>query len=246
MLQCETYCQLRSNVKAPIDTGFLRQVEDKIRVLSPYRTMRFRSSTNAEDLESYNGAGLYESHTGTVGSSDASIDEAIKKVWASLWTLNGYEVRAFFRINQLNVAMGILVHRAFPDEGANGVAITRNIYNDNLPGITINAQIDEVSVVSPPAGFVADQCIFHLVIADAFERPAIEYISRSNVSGGKAVLTEAEIVLLAKHCWNIRNHFCLEFNPLCGFGSPGDAMDIEFKFDGPERKLYIKQARPYR
>ena len=91
--------------------------------------------------------------------------------------------------------MGILVHRSFPDEKANGVAITRNIYNPNLSAYTINVQVDEISVVNPPQGYTADQFLFYIT-PDAYTNPAIEYISHSNATGGESVLSQDEIVLL--------------------------------------------------
>ena len=47
-----------------------------------------RSSTNAEDLTGFNGAGLYESVTlkGSASSDPKQVGAAIKKVWASVWS----------------------------------------------------------------------------------------------------------------------------------------------------------------
>ncbi len=52
---------------APIDAGFLATLETKLDAEFPDTRMRFRSSTNAEDLEGFSGAGLYESASGQVG-----------------------------------------------------------------------------------------------------------------------------------------------------------------------------------
>ena len=48
--------------------------------------------------------------------------------------------------------MAILVHRSFPDEEANGVAITGNIYLPLLTAYTINVQIKDISVVLTSSG----------------------------------------------------------------------------------------------
>jgi hypothetical protein len=142
--------------------------------------------------------------------------------------------------------MGILVHRSFPDELANGVAITRNIYNPNLWGVTINIQFGEISVVHPPPSLTCDQIVFYTFYDDPYSNPVIEYLSRSNVMGGNSVLTNEEITLLARYLVTIKTWFYL--NVYQGWQKtpfPYFAMDVEFKFDSPDRKLYIKQARPY-
>lgn len=235
--------QLRDTIiNAPLDKQFLREVEEKIRTVGNYKRMRFRSSTNVEDIEGFNGAGLYESHTGVIDDSKNTVEKAIKKVFSSLWTLRGFEERDYFKIDHNSAAMAILVHRSFPDEEANGVAITGNIYLKLLPAYTVNVQIKEISVVSPPQGVIADQFLFHITSNDAFENPVIEYISKSNVNNGEPVMTNDEIVLLAKWLSAINQHFYRIFQP--SVPSALFMMDVEFKLD-EERKLCIKQARPY-
>ena len=71
---------------------------------------------------------------------DRPMDEAMKKVWASLWSYGAYMERQYFGINQRTVYMGILVHRSFPEEQINGVAITKNLYRDSYFGYVVNAQ----------------------------------------------------------------------------------------------------------
>jgi len=141
--------------------------------------------------------------------------------------------------------MGILVHRSFSDEQANGVAITKNIYFPYVPAYTINVQIKGISVVSPPQGFIADQLLFHVFNSDAYQNPAIEFISHSNVNDGISVLTEAETAQLARWLTAIKQRFYYSIFKNTQLDYYQFAMDVEFKFDGPDRKLYIKQARPY-
>jgi hypothetical protein len=240
--------QVRDTIESSkLDAALLSAVEAKIRSLSSYTSMRFRSSTNAEDLDEFNGAGLYGSFTGKLGDPSRSIESAVKKVWASLWNIRSVDERDYFRIDQRTVAMGILVHRSFPDELANGVAITKNIYNENLWGLTVNVQRGEVSVVDPPQGVISDQLIFYTMYENPFDTPVIEYLSHSSLTGGKPVLSEEHITELALHLSLIKTWFYLyvykgwQLTPY-----PSFAMDVEFKFDAPGGKLYIKQARPYR
>lgn len=242
---------LRNKIEnAPIDPEFLSMVENKIISSSTFRRIRFRSSTNAEDLAFFNGAGLYDSKTGIIGDGDKSVAQAIRQVWASVWNLRAFEEREFYKIDHETVAMGILAHRSFPDEEANGVAVTRNLYHDRFHGFTVNVQEGEISVVSPPPGVTSEQFVFLTYNPDGrdvYDEPHIEYISNSNINNGKLVLNQAESVLLARNLQFIKLHFyysVFDRDTLGEFTNFG--MDVEFKLDGPERALYIKQARPYR
>lgn len=232
-------------IGAPLDTVFVSDVENKIRSMGTFQRMRFRSSTNAEDIESFNGAGLYDSYTGDLTDSRKSVAEAIKKTFASLWTLRGFDEREYFKIDQRSVAMGILVHRSFPDEEVNGVAITGNIYKPEVSAFTINAQIDEISIVKPPPGCISDQLLFYLYSNDAFDKPVIEYITTSNMNNKVPVMSESEIVNLAKWLNAIKRHFYFNVFSSTGSSYTTFSMDVEFKLDQGTRKLYIKQARPY-
>ncbi|NJK84674.1 MAG: hypothetical protein HC906_00485 [Bacteroidales bacterium] len=184
---------LRDSIKnCPVDAQLLQLVVDETGNLAPFERIRYRSSTNAEDIEGFNGAGLYSSHTGVPGDPDKPIDEAIKKVWASLWTFRAFEEREYFRINQKSVGMGILVHRSFPNEDANGVVVTKNLYNAFMPAITINVQVGENSIVLPENHYTPDEIIYYNqnLYPDTYE-----YINHTNVPGmqGKTVMTAAEL-----------------------------------------------------
>jgi phosphoenolpyruvate synthase/pyruvate phosphate dikinase len=220
----------------PVNPELLALVNQRISENGGYAKIRFRSSTNSEDIRGFNGAGLYDSYTGIPGDPDKSIEDAIRNVWASLWNISAYEEREYFKIDQRSVAMAVLVHRSFPDELANGVVITENLYNEYNPGFTINVQVGEISITNPEGGYTADQIIKYTW------NDIIEYINHSNVPGmaGKTVLSNDEILLLCAYCQAIHNHYCI-LNDECL------PMDIEFKLelvDG-KRTLYIKQARLY-
>jgi len=232
-------------INAPLDSRFVQLVEEKIRSVSDFNSIRFRSSTNAEDIEGFNGAGLYESFSAYRGDTKKTVSAAIKKVFAGLWTLRGFEERDYFKIDHGCVAMGVLVHRAFPAEEVNGVAITQNIYNPFLGAYTINAQIKDISVVNPPAGFTADQLLFHTGVTDPFTDPVIEYITHSNVNEGEPVMSDDELVSLARWLNVIHNYYYFRYYRDKVLSVYQFAMDVEFKLDHSGRKLYIKQARPY-
>jgi pyruvate, water dikinase len=229
--------RLQDSIKSlPIDPSLLALVNAKINASGGFTNIRFRSSTNSEDIKGFNGAGLYDSYTGVPGNPEKTIERAIKKVWASLWNLPAYEEREYFKIDQLSVNMAVLVHRSFPSEAANGVVITDNLYNPYNPGFTINVQVGEISITNPEGGYTSDQ-----IIRYTFD-DIIEYINHSNVPGmqGKTVLSDPEIKELSDYCLAIHNHYC-RLNSECL------PLDIEFKVDlvNGVRKIYIKQARIY-
>ena len=230
---------------APINKEFLISVENKITSLGNYKKMKFRSSTNAEDLEEFNGAGLYDSYSGELGNEKKSIEKAIKKVWASLWNYRAYEEREYFNIDKKTVAMGILVHRSFPNEELNGVAITTNIADRNYPAFTINAQLGEESVVLPENGSIPEQFLYYFIYFDPYSEPQIEYITYSSLSPNKSIMTDEEKAYLAYVLNSIKKKFYYDIlltnESFTSFG-----LDIEFKFDTSDRKLYIKQVRPYK
>lgn len=240
--------KIQDSIKhSPINPVLLKMVVDKIRSQHlPYKSYRFRSSTNAEDIPGFNGAGLYTSKTGILDDDTKTIEKAIKAVWASTWNLRAFQERSYFNIDHSMVGMGVLVHRAFGDEAANGVAITANLYRPDYPSYTINAQVGETSVVLPESDTIrCDQFLVHLYSPSSTrDEISVEYISNSNLNNGNPVLSEEEITLLTKYLTAVKKHFYFYSKGTQDYDNY--ALDIEFKFDKESRKLYIKQARAYR
>jgi hypothetical protein len=225
---------------APVDPALLELVRARMGTAEPFSHYRFRSSTNAEDIEGFNGAGLYNSYSAVEGDPDKTIEEAIRKVWASLWNLKAFEEREYFKIDPMTVGMAILVHRSFPTEDANGVVITRNLFNPYNPAITINVQVGEMSIVLPENNYLPDQVLYYSFggqFADTYN-----YLGHTTVPGmeGKTVMTPQELKTLNEYCKAIQNHYCRLY-------SECKTLDIEFKVDRVkgERKIYIKQVRVY-
>lgn len=231
--------RLRERIEdAPIDPELLTEVNALVQQSFGSERVRFRSSTNVEDLAGFNGAGLYESHSGQLGSDVRRIDEAIKKVWASLWTFRGYEERALFGVDQSAAAMAVLMNFGTPDEEVNGVAITRNVIAPLSHGFYINAQIGELSVVLPETGDLPEQLIYKL-----FTVPDIVVLGRSTATEGAPVLEVRETHRLACALSAIHNHFIQHYRQTIDVTN--FAVDVEWKLVGPNRELRIKQARPW-
>jgi hypothetical protein len=69
----------------------------RIAKVLPPGHIRLRSSTNAEDLAGFNGAGLYRSVR--VDPADPKdVERGLKQVWASVWSYGAFEERRFYRI----------------------------------------------------------------------------------------------------------------------------------------------------
>lgn len=238
--------QLRDDMRAaPVDPGFEQALLDKLEADYPGIRMRFRSSTNAEDLDGFTGAGLYVSKSGDPDDPLFPVMDAVREVWSAVWFFRAFEEREYRSIDHQSVGMALLVHHSFPFEEANGVAMTANIFDSQglEPGYYVNTQIEDYSVVLPDPGVTSDQFILH------YEMPGqpIVYIDHSNlVPAGESVLTRAQILELGAALWEINDFFKKTYGPF----TPDHfyAMDVEFKFDddwGGDSDLWIKQARPY-
>ncbi|MCB9675481.1 MAG: hypothetical protein H6737_10220 [Alphaproteobacteria bacterium] len=229
---------------APLDTELEQAVIDEI-TSGPYVTtrFRFRSSTNAEDVSGFNGAGLYTSETGDPADPARPVRNAIRDTWASVWSDRAFAERSYYSIEHRNIGMALLCHRSFPEEDSNGVAITGNIFDTAgvEPAFYINVQEGDKPVVRPDPGDTTDQILYY------YTQPGqpIVYLAHSNViPSGETVLTNAQVNELGSTLQAIHQYFAPAYGNLGGFY----AMDVEFKFDhqfDAQPTLYIKQARPY-
>ena len=231
---------------APVNAGFQQMLKSKLAAEYPGLTMRFRTSTNSEDLEGFPCAGCYESHTGDPSNWE-SVLRAIRRTWASIWLFRTFEERAYNGIDHTSVVMALLVHHNFPDEEANGVALTANPFDPSglQPGFYVNVQVGgDAEVVHPPPGITSDQFIYE------FSQPGlpVTYLSHSNlVREGETVLTSAQVYELGKALDAIHRRFSPAYGPQAG-NTGWYAMDVEFKFDGAPGEtptLTVKQARPH-
>ena len=248
-LREEKLLELRTDMKnAPVNADFEQLLLTKLADDYPGTRMRFRSSTNAEDLEGFTGAGLYTSKSGDPDDPDSPVLDAIRKVWASVWFYRAFDERHFRGIDHRNVGMALLVHRSFPDEEANGVALTANPFDIGgvEPGFYINVQKDGNSVVLPDPGVTTDELIY---LYDSPNQPII-WRGHSNLVGpDETVLSRAQIQKLGDALKAVHTYFYAAYGP-----PPGTtrwyAMDVEFKFDddgdpNATPRLYVKQARPH-
>jgi hypothetical protein len=235
-------------LKAPVDEEFQQLLKAKIAKDYPGLTMRFRTSTNSEDLDGFPCAGCYESQSGDPENWDDVLN-AVRGAWSSIWLFRTFEERSYYGIDHRSVGMALLVHHNFPDEEANGVAVTNNPFDSAglEPAFYVNVQWGgKAEVVHPPAGVSSDQFLYF------FSNPnqPITYISHSNlVADGETVLDTRQAYELGTALAAIHERFSAAYGPKSG-NSGWYAMDVEFKFDDDgstdgRAKLFVKQARPY-
>ena len=201
-------------------------------------SLRYRSSTNNEDLPGFNGAGLYDSKTQDPDETeDDGIDKSLKGVFASLWNFRAFTERDFHRIDHLSAAMGVLVHPNYSDELANGVAVSFDPYYelDEVIRYYVNTQIGENLVTIPLARSVPEEILL-------FPDGGYVVLSTSDlVPRGQLLMSDVQIAQLAQHLTTIHDHFEALYRPAAG---EPFAIEIEFKITA-EDILAIKQARPW-
>lgn len=213
--------------------------------------MRFRTSTNSEDLDGFPCAGCYESHTGDPSNWQNVLD-AIRLAFTSTWLFRTFEERSYYGVDHRSVGMALLVHPYFPNEVANGVAVTANPFDatqSNVEAFYVNvAYGGDAEVVHLPDGVTTDQFLYYVGASGT----PINYISRWNQplpNGKTTVLSDTQVSELVQALSQIRNVFKKAYTRDSGWF----AMDVEFKF-APQDKwgiattqptLWIKQARPY-
>ncbi|HMU66632.1 MAG TPA: PEP/pyruvate-binding domain-containing protein, partial [Cellvibrionaceae bacterium] len=228
-------------LQSPVDPALLAQINSWAKARFGKKTLRFRSSSNTEDLAEFNGAGLYESLSAKLDKPDESVEIALRTVWASLWNLRAYEERENSHVEQSQVAMAVLVHRSFPDERANGVAVGRNVLDvTRTDQYYFNIQAGEASVTNPAPGVVTEELIYQWPP----RTPTLTYQSYSSLLPNQRVITPTENRALACSLDAIQRHFRALLDP--NGQDRWFTIETEFKFLGEERQLLIKQARPYK
>ncbi|MBS1119957.1 MAG: Pyruvate phosphate dikinase [Deltaproteobacteria bacterium] len=97
-----------------------------------------RSSTNAEDLDNFSGAGLHDTKPNVKGLD--AVCDAIKSVWASTWTVRAYDARDHAGIDQTKVYGSALVQIGVPATAAGVIATVHPTDPTDERNYTINAK----------------------------------------------------------------------------------------------------------
>lgn len=227
--------ELRAAIASqPLEAVLLEEIVARLRALGAGRRTILRSSTNAEDLAGFNGAGLYESLVVPADAPAQQVADTLRNVWASVWLQRAFEEREWYRIDHRAVAMAVLAQPFVEDALATGVAITGNPFNAAGQGVFINVQTRGATVTSALGNVLPEQ---YLVATWAGEIEP-ELLSRSSLAGGATILDATDVARLTEQLQRI--HAAL----LPAHAGSANAMDVEFAFLGAGRFVML-QARPY-
>lgn len=230
-------------IAAPIDPETLDMIYKRVRVSLGGKGVFVRSSTNAEDLPGFNGAGLYDTIPNVVGKR--ALGEALKTVWASLWNLRAVDERTAFGIDHRQVYFGVLIQVGV-NASAAGVLVTKNLFDPGDDhGFTINAKYGlGMRVVEGQK--VPEQIIFDptndgtKIISRADDPVMLTFDAHGGIvelpvpAGAGVILSEARAKALCSQVQQFQGLFA---------GAQPTPLDIEWVLEGEQ--FWIVQARPY-
>ena len=200
-----------------------------------------RSSSNAEDLKNFTGAGLFTTVPNVTNAID--LENAVKKVWASVYNFEAYEFRRSAGIPDSLIMMSVLVQIAINSD-VSGVMITKDPYNPIRWDIVYIAAKRGIGIKVVEGKRIAEQVMYSI------RNKAVQLITRSeenselrfNEDGGlkeipiktepqARVMPDALVGRLAVLGTRIKQIF-------------NENMDIEWAV--ANNQIFILQARPYK
>jgi rifampicin phosphotransferase len=236
----EKLSAMRERIKSgEFDPALRDEILKKVSAEYANKGLFVRSSSNAEDLPNFSGAGLYTTVPNVRG--DGALLDAIRTVWASLWNFEAYEARERSNVDHSKVYMAVLLQEGINSESS-GVMITTDPFDtENRGAIYISAKRGlGIKVVEGQR--IAEQIIFRprsnaiRVLTRSAEDSLLTFDDRGGVkevpiTGERVVLTDDVIRRLVKAATSIKRVF----------GSRD--QDIEWAYMKGE--IYIVQARPF-
>lgn len=225
-----------------MDPALEHQITAKWRTQLGSRPVFVRSSSNAEDLPNFSGAGLYSSVFNV--KTSANLINGVKKVWASLWKFEAYEARVRNYVDQKKVYMSALIQVGV-DMQKGGVLITKDPFEkEKTNSVYISAVCGHNSRVVNNSG-LPEQIMYSrksnsiAVITKSDQENSLRFdeagdlkqVTDKCANPQGRVLTDAQARNLATAAVRIEKIF--------GNG----AQDIEWGI--MLGRLYIVQSRPY-
>jgi len=224
-------------IKAPLADTLCEQIEHHFQALSAEH-VAVRSSATAEDLPGHSFAGQYDTYLGIARLEDCI--EAVKKCWASLWTLRAYEYREKNGFDHLQINMAVIVQSLVAAD-TSGVLFTADPRYGPCGNIVIEACFGLgqalVSGKVTPDRFVVHrktlELLFHAISEKKIEcvLDKAGTVKEQNVADEKSIawsLGKKQIKRLAKLAQKVEP----------GFGCP---QDIEWAVS--KNKIFLLQSR---
>lgn len=226
--------------RAPLDPKLVDAVWAKVQKDLGGKGVFVRSSTNAEDLEGFNGAGLYETVPNV--KSKKQLADALRVVWGSLWNFRGVESRSLAGIDHRACAAGVLVQVGV-NASAAGVLVTKNILDpEDDRSFTINAKrglgLRVVGGTTVPEMIIYDPGNYGTKIVSRSDDPTM--LVFDGHGGVKEVPNTNRGVILTEGRAKALADTVEKFKPLF---SSRYALDVEWVLEG--EKVWIVQSRPY-
>ncbi len=199
-----------------------------------------RSSSNAEDLPNFSGAGLYKSVANV--KTDEKIIEAVKTVWASLWNFDAYEARVRNYVDQHTVYMSALIQIGI-NMDSGGVMFTKDPFDpENKGAVYISAAWGHNDGVTGNK-FVPEQVLYNpksnavQVLTTSQQESVLKFgengdLIETNEAVNRRVLTDRNVRDLVKTANVIKRVF-------------GGKKEQDIEWGIMNGKIYIVQARPY-
>ena len=240
-------------LNATFSAVFSKEIINEYTVLcgNNLKEVAVRSSATAEDLPDASFAGQHETYLNIKG--EEALLEAVKKCFTSLYTNRAIKYREDMGFEHHTIALSVGVQRMVrSDKGCSGVGFTiepesgfENVMllsgiwglGENIVQGTVNP--DEFYVFKPSLmrekypiiqKRMGDKKLM-MVYADEKENSTIENVETPKNKQQQFVLSDDEIIALAKWSKLIEDHY-------------QKPMDIEWAKDGITKELYITQARP--
>lgn len=237
--------QLQKKInQAPINKASLSAILQQWQARLGGASVFVRSSTNAEDLPNFNGAGLYDTVPNV--QSELALEAAVKKVWASLWNLRAVNERAYFGIPQTKVYAAVLIQKGL-NASASGVLLTTDIWAHERNVFTINAKRGlGIRVVNGQK--IAEQVLYDVnnhgtrIISRSDENSMLVFdadggIKEVSVPKGVAIINEQSAKNLGSLALKVADLF-----------PQYTVLDIEWLFvkdKNGQDQAWLVQARPY-
>ncbi len=199
--------ELRAQAMPAAALGAIREeLVARYGAYAPGQALRFRSSSNIEDAQGFNGAGLYDSASGYLAPEahpdskerKKTVEWALKKTWASYWSAEAFEERRAVGAAHLDGAMAVSVHAEFDDafEAANGVLTVTLRRDGGRPRLRLdaNSHPGSESVTNPEAPGALPEVVV-VERAEVSSAPVITRVRPSTLATGP-VLSDAELLAL--------------------------------------------------
>ncbi|MDO9391763.1 MAG: PEP/pyruvate-binding domain-containing protein [bacterium] len=206
---------LNSPFPAAIHDGISLGLAGLAKQVPAERFLAVRSSATCEDLPKHSFAGQHDSFLGV--TTESGVLEAVKKCWASLWSVRAAAYRQAGGIDGAGAGMAVLVQLMVKAQSA-GVIFTADPVSGRTDQMLVNA-----------AKGLGDKLVSGLISPDEYSIDKTDGRITQRLSGKASVLSGEQIKELAALARQIE----------ALFSAP---QDIEWAYDG--KQFWILQSRP--